>query len=81
MIRIERLGNLMDFDPSPSMMMGNGQKPPDIMRAGDDCPHCRIGLLRFLGRSEKRKYARRQNLKIVPKDVLYCDSCARGNRN
>ena len=81
MSQIERLGSLVDFDPSPSMTMGNGQKPPDILRAGDSCPHCRPGILRFLNRDEKRRYARQQNLKVVPKDVLYCDKCRQGNIN
>ncbi len=83
MIRIERLGNLVDFDPSPSMTMGNGQKPPDveIMNVGDDCPHCRRGILRALGREDKRRYMRRNNIKVTPKLILYCDKCRQGNRN
>lgn len=81
MSQIERLGNLVDFDPSPSMTMGNGEKPPDILKVGDDCPHCRYGVLRALGREEKRRYMRHNNIKVTPEMVLYCDRCRKGNRN
>ncbi len=80
MNRIGRLGS--PVESNPAVAMTDGTKPPKmkVLRAGDDCPHCRRGILRLLNRDEKRRYKRIQKLKVVPEAILYCDSCSKANR-